>query len=74
MTVGWFLSHEVWRLFYPETDTNVDFEKLQNFVLTDQKSFNGVTIGLGYVNINTEVVTFLYKINCFRVLPIRYCG
>ena len=49
MTVGWFASSEIWRIFYPETDTNVDFGKLQNFVLTDQKSLNGVTIGLGYV-------------------------
>merc|ERR1711997_1299839 len=48
MSTGWLVSHEIWRLFNPETDTEVNVESLVNFVVTDQNSLGGASIGIGY--------------------------
>ena len=52
ISVGWLVSHEIWRLVHPETDTEVDVESLVNFVLTDQNGLGGASIGIGYVSDN----------------------
>merc|ERR1712168_515802 len=47
-SVGYLVSHEIWRFFYPETDTDPKFDKLANFLLKDQNAAGGVGIGIGY--------------------------
>ena len=44
------MSHEIWRLFYPDTDTDPDLESLVNFIVTDQRGLGGASISLGYVS------------------------
>jgi len=48
ISTGWLVSHEIWRLFNPETDTEVNVESLVNFLVTDQNSLGGASIGIGY--------------------------
>merc|ERR1719500_1385735 len=48
ISTGWLVSHEIWRLFNPETDTEVNVESLVNFVVTDQNGLGGASIGIGY--------------------------
>ena len=50
ISTGWLVSHEIWRLFNPETDTEVNVESLVNFVVTDQNGLGGASIGIGYVS------------------------
>ena len=52
ISVGYLVSHEIWRFFYPETDTDPKFDKLANFLLKDQNAAGGVGIGIGYVSWN----------------------
>ena len=50
MSVGWLVSHEVWRIFHPETETEVRWDELANFVLDDEGAVDGVIISMGYVS------------------------
>ena len=50
ISTGWLVSHEIWRLFNPDTDTDVDLDSLVNFIVTDQRGLGGASISLGYVS------------------------
>ena len=51
ISTGWLVSHEIWRLFNPDTDTEVDLDSLVNFIVTDQRGLGGASISLGYVSL-----------------------
>lgn len=47
-SVGWLVAHEVWRIFHPETETEVRWDELANYVLDDEGAVDGVIISMGY--------------------------
>ena len=55
MSVGWLLTHEIYKLWNPSVDTDPNYEGLANFVLSDQAALGGAGIGIGYVSINLSM-------------------
>ena len=65
MSVGWLLSHEVYKIWHPDVDTDPNFEGLSNFLFSDQAALGGAGIGIGYVSIKgseTFSITHLQNI------------
>ena len=55
MSVGWLLTHEIYKLWNPSVDTDPNYEGLTNFILSDQAALGGAGIGIGYVSINLSM-------------------
>lgn len=44
------VAHEMWKLFNPNADTELDVSKLSDFVLSDQTGLENAGINMGYVS------------------------
>ena len=62
MSVGWLLTHEIYKLWNPSVDTDPNYEGLANFALSDQAALGGAVIGIGYVSINLSMTWCNYQL------------
>ena len=74
------VAHEMWKLFNPNADTELDVSKLSDFVLSDQTGLENAGINMGYVsgeNIwdteGDDVFIFLISGHCINTsFPLSY--